>query len=47
MGIYTSIDGTKDKALFKNQRVRRSKEKPKKDDKRGSNRPQRERGTNR
>jgi len=45
--IYTSIDKTPDKALFKNQRIRKSKEKPKKEDHRGSNRPQRERGSNR
>jgi hypothetical protein len=45
--VYTSIDPTPDKALFKNQRVRKPKKskKPEKEGKRGWNKPQR--GTNR
>ena len=35
MTIYTSLDTSKDKALFKNQRVRKQQPKPKKDQKRG------------
>jgi len=45
--IYTTLDTTPDKALFKNQRVRKPKKskKPEKEGKRGWNKSQR--GTNR